>query len=85
MLSYTQTKTTKTITTQSKVSVETSIDKYQTRIITKTIKAEANTVEDKKEKYKNINQNIFRKIIAQKLNEIKEEILKQRQRKTEIF
>jgi hypothetical protein len=32
-----------------------------------TIKTESNTVTDKKEKYKNINKNIFRKMIAQKL------------------
>ena len=32
MTSYTQTKTTKEVTTQSKVSVKTPIDKYQSRI-----------------------------------------------------
>ena len=73
MTSYTQTKTTKATTTQSKVSLKTPIDKYQSRIKTQTIKTEANTVADKKEKHKIINQNIFRKIIV-----IKEEIQKQR-------
>ena len=85
MASYTQTKATKTITTQSKVSVKISIDKYQSRTMTQTIKTEGNTVADKKEKYKSINQNIFPKIIALKLSKIKEEILKQRQRKKKII
>ena len=53
--------------------------------MTQTIKTEGNTVADKKEKYKNINQNIFPKIIALKLSKIKEEILKQRQRKKKII
>ena len=46
--SYTQTKTTKTITTESKAPVKTSIDKYQSRTITTQNKIETNKDGDKK-------------------------------------